>query len=61
MSPKSQSRFFSVWYVYYEGNLNSSAGDSGANASQGVRPVVYLTSDISLSGTGTGSDPFTIN
>ena len=46
----------SVWFVYYVGNLYNHYADY----SYGVRPAVYLTSSLSLSGSGTQSDPFTI-
>ena len=32
-----------------------------AYSSRGVRPVVYLKSDITLTGTGTSSDPYVIS
>ena len=56
------SPYASYDYAYYEfsvyadGNLNY-----GANYSRGVRPVVYLTSSLSFSGSGTQSDPFTLS
>ena len=47
-----------------EVNEVSGGGDfdigPGASRSYGVRPAVYLTSSLSLSGSGTQSDPFTI-
>ena len=45
-----------VWFVYNDGHLDSSA----PYYSRGVRPAVYLTASLSLSGSGTESDPFTI-
>ncbi len=42
--------------VNTDGNLNN----NNARNSNGVRPAVYLTSSLSLSGSGTQSDPFTI-
>ena len=45
-----------VWIVYDGGLL----GFSTANYSCGVRPAVYLTSSLSLSGSGTQSDPYRI-
>ena len=45
-----------VWNVGADGYLNfTSAGNS-----RGVRPAVYLTSSLSLSGSGTQSDPYRI-
>ena len=45
-----------VWSVGADGYLNfTSAGNS-----RGVRPAVYLTSSLSLSGSGTQSDPYRI-
>jgi len=56
MSPFSASGSSNVWYVHSEGGM----GNNDAYYSNGVRPVVYLTSDISLSGTGTKEDPYVI-
>ena len=41
--------------VNTDGNLNNNARNSYR-----VRPAVYLTASLSLSGSGTESDPFTI-
>jgi len=57
MSPYSDSGSDYVWFVYSTGNLSINL----AITSYGVRPVIYLTSDISLSGSGTASDPYTIS
>ncbi|MFQ8642762.1 MAG: DUF6273 domain-containing protein [Bacilli bacterium] len=46
-----------VFRVYSGGNLNY---DSANNTAPGVAPVVYLKSDIQLSGEGTQSNPYTI-
>ena len=46
-----------VFYVSYDGQVC----DYYARASYGVRPSLYLTSSLSLSGSGTESDPFVIN
>ena len=45
-----------VWYVDNDGNLYNNF----AHYSHGVRPAVYLTSSLSLSGSGTQSDPYRI-
>ena len=49
-------------YAHYGLTVNTGGSLSHSNArdSYGVRPVVYLTSSLSLSGSGTISDPFTI-
>ena len=47
---------FRVWYINYSGFL----ADGYAVYREGVRPVVYLTSNLSLSGSGTESDPYII-
>jgi len=57
MSPYSYSNSSNVWYVYSTGRWNNYS----ASTSYGVRPVIYLTSDISLEGSGTASDPYTIS
>ena len=46
-------------YLVDDGNL-ANLYDNTSN-SYGVRPALYLSSDISLSGSGTVSDPYTIN
>ncbi len=46
-----------VWYVNTAGDLYYA---SGVCNSDGVRPAVYLTSSLSLSGSGTQSDPYRI-
>lgn len=45
-----------VFSVYSNGNLSGDYTDT----SIGVRPAVYLSSDISLGGSGTSSDPYII-
>jgi len=57
MSPCSISHSGNVWIVFSAGSLY----DYNAYYSHGVRPVIYLTSDISLEGSGTVSDPYTIS
>jgi len=57
MSPYSYGTSYNVWYVHSSGTLNL----NHAYTSTGVRPVIYLTSDISLEGSGTASDPYTIS
>ena len=55
LSPFAGNSYF-VWYVYPDGSLLRNY----ARTSYGVRPAVYLTSNLSLSGSGTESDPFII-
>ena len=57
MSPFSFSTSAAVWYVFSSGNINHIS----ARDSNGVRPSLYLTSNITLSGTGTVDDAYTIN
>jgi len=57
MSPISSSNSYFVWHVTSTGSMYNGS----AHASYGVRPVIYLTSDISLSGTGTKEDPYKVN
>jgi len=57
MSPYSGSNSGYVWHVYSAGALSYDR----AYYSYGVRPVIYLTSDISLEGSGAASDPYIIN
>lgn len=46
----------SIWFVNLDGKIST----IGADFSYGVRPAVYLTSSLSLSGTGSHDDPFRI-
>ena len=55
LSPNAGSSS-SVWFVNGDGDLF----DFIAHLSEGVRPAVYLTSSLSLSGSGTQSDPYRI-
>ena len=55
VSPYSGNASF-VFRVYSTGNV----GNSSAHLSTGVRPVVYLKSDIKLQGSGTSSEPYEI-
>ena len=55
LSPSADYSYH-VWRVNAVGFLNS----NDARYSLGVRPAVYLTSNLSLSGSGTQSNPFTI-
>ncbi len=62
LSPRADT-MNDVWYVYDDGSLSYAKGGFsgyGANDSYGVRPAVYLTSSLSLSGSRTESDLFTI-
>ena len=47
---------YGIFYVDSAGNVSSHE----ANYSRGVRPVVYLKSNVNLEGTGTSSDPYEI-
>ena len=47
----------SVFSVYSDGNL----GGGNVLNSSGVRPAVYLSSSVKLSGSGTSSNPYTIS
>lgn len=55
LSPDADYSYY-VWRVYDVGYLDNNI----AYNSHGVRPAVYLTSSLSLSGSGTQSNPFTI-
>ena len=55
LSPDADYLYY-VWRVYTNGYLDNYS----ARSSYGVRPAVYLTSSLSLSGSGTQSNPFTI-
>ena len=51
-----------AFFVGSNGYINGYSNDYyvGANRSRGVRPVVYLSSSVTLSGSGTSSDPYTL-
>ena len=56
LSPSTNSE-----YVYDVDNYGSMDNNSRASSTNGVvRPTLYLSSDLKLSGTGTESDPYTI-
>ena len=55
LSPGADSTY-SVFFVVDDGHVIN----TGAYNSLGVRPAIYLSSDISLSGLGTQESPFTI-
>lgn len=67
--PENESDYY--WLLSpgydYSDNVFGVDGDGGisygdlANYSSGVRPAVFLTSSINLSGEGTQSNPFSIN
>lgn len=60
-SPSARDEFTNV--VYYYGDVGyglSSGGDGVKDLCHGVSPVVYLSSDIILSGSGTLSNPYII-
>ena len=56
IAPISDSDADGVFRVYDSGSLGY-----GDNVISGVAPVFYLSSDITLSGEGTASNPYTIN
>ena len=49
-----------LFYVYGFTGFAGGLGSNIASRSHGVSPVLYLSSDISLSGSGTSGDPYTI-
>ena len=55
LSPTSSSVSF-VFYFLSSGRINS----TDASNTYGVRPVVYLKSNVNLTGTGTSGDPYVI-
>ena len=56
LSPDADYSYY-VWRVLNVGYLDNNS----AYNSRGVRPAVYLTSSLSLSGSGTQSNPFTLS
>ena len=63
LSPYSDETSHFVWNVVSDGYLNHSYARDAYNTSadiNGVRPVLHLKSDITLSGEGTQSNPYTI-
>ena len=47
-------------YLVWNANLGGYLSYDGARYSRGVRPAVYLTSSLTLSGSGTKNEPFII-
>ena len=58
VSPYAGSDYADSEFIVYAGGY---LGSNSAGISSGVRPAFYLSSDISLSGSGTSSDPYRIN
>ena len=46
-----------VFYVYSNGQL----GNGSVNITRGVRPVINLSADVKVTGSGTSSDPFVVS
>ena len=58
MSPYLFSGIYAgAFYVRSNGDLHY---NNVSSTSTGVRPVINLTSDVTLSGTGTASDPYIV-
>ena len=55
------SNSYSVFCVRGDTSIAGRLYYSSASLSSGVSPVLYLSSDISLSGSGTAEDPYRIN
>ena len=59
MSPNSFGRaamYSATFVVDYHGGLNEFRTDS----TSGVRPVINLASDVTITGSGTSSDPYVV-
>jgi len=68
ISPYSNSntKYSHYVWIFYPAGQNQSSGQTGlysefAYSEVGVRPALFLKSDISLSGTGTQTDPYIID
>ena len=59
LSPYAGNLFIS-FFVYSDGHLSSFNGRVDSD-SLAVRPVVYLSSEVTLSGSGTQSDPYVVS
>ena len=57
ISPNVSSFRLGVWYVYSVGSLSR----NNASDSRGVRPAVYLSSNINLKGEGSSGTPYYID
>ena len=57
MSPYFYNGWASVFFVDYDGLLG---WDSVGSTAPGVRPTINIRSDVSLTGSGTTSDPFKV-
>ena len=58
MSPYEYDGWASVFIVYSYGNLDSSRR---VNSTYGVRPVINLSADVTLTGSGTATDPYVVS
>ena len=56
MSPSWFNNSASVFYVHSNGNLSN----WGVNNTYGVRPVINLDANVTLSGSGTSDDPYVV-
>ena len=45
-----------VFYVFYSGSI----GNNDVNVGNGIRPVINLRADVTLTGDGTSSNPYTV-
>ena len=60
LSPDSASST-RAFMVYSNGNIGYSYADNAGNLDIGVRPALYLSSEVTLTGSGTQSDPYVVN
>ena len=49
-----------IAYVFHTGSIGGRGGDGDVKDRFGVRPVINLKADVTLSGTGTSTDPYVI-
>ncbi len=52
---------FKIAYIRYQDRVNYTISKFAVLANYGARPALYLNSNIDLSGSGSQSDPYTIN
>ena len=52
--------YYSSNAMMFDVNVQSALYNANTNTTLGIRPVINLRADVSLSGSGTTSDPFKV-
>ena len=55
------SGFSKVFSIHSDGTFILDTDDTASNVSTAIRPALYLSSEVTLTGSGTQSDPYVVN